>query len=103
MKPALSLLLVFLAGSGYASEEITVQLPGGAAMEMVGVQPGTFVMGSPETEAGRYTGEEEAQHEVSITEGFYLAKYELTQQQWQAVIGTSPWAVDNRVPQGLAP
>ena len=35
------------------------------------------MMGSPETEAGR--GNDETQHEVTLTKGFYLGKYEVTQ------------------------
>jgi len=74
-----------------ANEEITIKLPGGATMEMVRVEPGTFVMGSPDSEPGR-NSLEGPQHEVTLTEGFYLGKYELTQGQWRSVMGTGPWA-----------
>ena len=33
----------------------------------------------------------EPQHEVTISKGFYLGKYEITQEQWEAVMGTTPW------------
>ena len=46
-------------------------------MEMMWCEPGTFMMGSPESEQGREG--DETQHEVTLTEGFYLGKYEVTQ------------------------
>ena len=30
-------------------------------------------------------------HEVTISQGFYLGKYEVTQGQWESVMGTRPW------------
>ena len=70
--------------------EIVVNLPGGATMTMVWIPAGTFTMGSPDTEPGRYD-KEGPQHEVELTHGFYLGKYELTQGQWESVMGTKPW------------
>jgi len=35
---------------------------------------------------------EHAAQQVSISKGFYLGKYEVTQGQWQAVMGTTPWS-----------
>ena len=49
---------------------------------------GTFMMGSPEGEDGRY--DDETQHEVTISEGFWLSKYEVTQAQWVDVMGSNP-------------
>ena len=57
-------------------------------MEFVLIEPGTFEMGSPETEAGR--DDDETLHTVTITQPFYLGKYEVTQEQWQAVMGDNP-------------
>lgn len=34
---------------------------------------------------------ERRQHEAVVEQGFYLSKYEFTQQQWQSVMGTTPW------------
>ena len=39
--------LLLSTSAGYANQEITVELPGGAAMEMVLIEPGTFTMGTP--------------------------------------------------------
>lgn len=65
-------------------------LPGGALMEFVWIPAGTFRMGSPSSEAGRLS--DEALHEVEISRGFWLGKYEVTQGQWAAVMGTRPWS-----------
>ena len=65
-------------------------LPGGASLEMVWIEPGTFQMGSPSSELGRFDDEGPV-HSVTISKGFYLGKYEVTQRQWEAVMGTRPW------------
>jgi formylglycine-generating enzyme required for sulfatase activity len=51
---------------------------------MLWVEPGTFTMGSPTSETGRET--DETEHNVSLTKGFYLGKYEVTQAQYEAVM-----------------
>ena len=66
----------------------TLTLPGGATMEMIYVGPGTFTMGSPPSEEGR--DDDETQHRVTLTKGFWLGKYEVTQNQWQSVMGSNP-------------
>ena len=71
-------------------DTLTARLPGGAMMPFVYIQPGTFAMGSPDTEWGRDSNEG-PQHQVTINQGFYLGKYEVTQGQWEAVMGTKPW------------
>ena len=71
--------------------DTTVILSGGATMEFVWIEPGTFVIGSPSSEAGRYD-DEGPQHEVTISQGFYLGKYEITQGQWEGVMGATPWS-----------
>jgi formylglycine-generating enzyme required for sulfatase activity len=67
----------------------TVDLNATVAMDMIWCPPGTFTMGSPTTEAGRQSDRED-EHNVSLTKGFYLGKYEVTQAQYMAVIGTNP-------------
>ena len=62
-----------------------ITLPGGAKMEMIWCGPGTFMMGSPATEAGRF--DDETIHPVKLTKGFWLGKYEVTQAQWESVMG----------------
>jgi formylglycine-generating enzyme required for sulfatase activity len=58
------------------------------ALDMLWVKPGTFTMGSPTSEAGRR--KDETQHQVTLTKGFYLGKYEVTQAQWEKVMGSNP-------------
>jgi formylglycine-generating enzyme required for sulfatase activity len=58
---------------------------------MLWVEPGTFTMGSSTTEAGRSTlRDQETQHQVTLTNGFYLGKYEVTQAQYQTVMNGNP-------------
>ena len=78
-------LVAFAAAPAFANPEMTVELPGGVTMEFVWIEPGTFVMGSPDSEVGRGRSEG-PQHEVTISAGFYLGKYEITQGQWEALI-----------------
>ncbi|MDA0590741.1 MAG: SUMF1/EgtB/PvdO family nonheme iron enzyme, partial [Planctomycetota bacterium] len=53
-------------------------------MQMIFCPPGTFSMGSPSSETGR--GGDETQHSVTLTNGFYLGKYEITQAQYETVM-----------------
>jgi formylglycine-generating enzyme required for sulfatase activity len=57
-------------------------------MRFVLVPAGTFVMGSPLEE--KWRSKDEVQHEVVITRPFYLGVFEVTQKQWQAVMGSNP-------------
>jgi formylglycine-generating enzyme required for sulfatase activity len=63
----------------------TVDLNATVAMDMIWCPPGTFTMGSPTSEAGREASKEQ-EHNVSLTQGFYLGKYEVTQAQYEAVM-----------------
>jgi formylglycine-generating enzyme required for sulfatase activity len=54
-------------------------VPSAGNLEMIWVEPGKFMMGEP----GK-------QHQVTLTKGFYLGKYELTQAQWERVMGNNP-------------
>ena len=54
-------------------------------VELLWCPPGSFAMGSAMTEDGRILGAED-QHGVALTEGFWMAKYEVTKQMWQKVV-----------------
>ncbi len=58
-------------------------------MEFVLIQPGEFDMGSHANETGRYN-DEGSVHHVTISEAFYLGKYEVTQKQWHEVMEDNP-------------
>ncbi len=71
---------------------LTEKLPDSdVKMEFVWISPGTFRMGSPPSEKG-WREHEGPVHQVEISQGFYLGKYEVTQEQWETVMGTQPWA-----------
>ena len=57
-------------------------------LEMVLIPAGKFVMGSPKKEKDR--SDDETQHEVTLTKPFYMGKYEVTQEQWESVMGKNP-------------
>lgn len=57
-------------------------------MTFVYIPPGTFMMGSPETEEGHESNE--TLHEVTITKGFYLQTTEITQKQWRTMMNNNP-------------
>jgi len=58
-------------------------------MKLVYISSGEFVMGSPANEQGRHS-DEGPQHKVKISMGFWMGVTEVTQKQYQAVMGTNP-------------
>lgn len=73
-----------------APSNLTLDLGDGVTMEMVYIKPGTFVMGGESKTDGRFECVELPKHEVELTNGFYLGKYEVTQSQFQAIMGSNP-------------
>lgn len=69
--------------SNSSGPEMEIEAPDGFVL----LSGGTFTMGSPDTEAWR--SEDEAQHEVTLSD-FYISPYELTQQEYEDVMGTNP-------------
>lgn len=61
----------------------------GVKLEMIAVPAGKFVMGTDDADPGRHGENEEPAHGVAVGE-FYLGKFEVTQAQWRAVMGTDP-------------
>ncbi len=57
------------------------------------IMPGTYTMGSPSNELGRYS--DETQHEVTITQMFYIGVFECTQKQWELVKNARPSYFNN--------
>jgi len=88
--PALSTLLLLVgAPISAAPTEKSVTLPGGVPLRFVEITPGTYPRGSELGEAGR-DRDESPRHEVTLTRGFFLGVYEVTQAQWTAVMGANP-------------
>jgi formylglycine-generating enzyme required for sulfatase activity len=65
-----------------AEKEFQIELAQGVVMEFVGIPPGSFMMGNNLEGVRR--------HRETIAEPYYLGKYEVTQQQWQALMGNNP-------------
>lgn len=76
-------------GAAAQSKEETVDLGNGVKLELVWIPAGTFVMGSPENEQDREE-DEGPQQEVTLSTGFRMGKYEVTQEQWAAVMENNP-------------
>ena len=70
--------------------EAAKSLTNSVGMEFVRIPSGKFQMGSPDSEAGRHA-QEGPVHEVVITKDYYLAKTEVTQAQWEKVMGGATW------------
>jgi len=69
-----------------------VDLGNGVTMDFVWIPPGEFMMGSPTNEVER--SDNETQHRVTITKGFWMGKFEVTQKQYTAVMGMNPSKYD---------
>jgi uncharacterized protein (TIGR02996 family) len=65
----------------------TVTLARSVALMFAWVPPGSFLMGSPANEEDR--SDDETQHRVTLTRGFYLGIHPVSQAQWQTVMGSN--------------
>jgi len=65
-------------------KEMAVDLGGGVKMEFVLIPAGSFMMGSDKKADAKPV------HRVTITKPFYLGKFEVTQEQWEKVMGNNP-------------
>ena len=70
-------------------KQLTIDLGKDIKLELVLIPAGEFLMGSPDSDKDAYIGEK-PQHRVRITKPFYLGKYLVTQEQWEAVMGKNP-------------
>jgi formylglycine-generating enzyme required for sulfatase activity len=66
-----------------SSQILTETLPGNIKLEMIKILAGSFTMGSDEYD------DEKPKHQVKLQE-FYLGKYPVTQEQYQAIMGNNP-------------
>src|SRR5688572_13007051 len=64
---------------------ITLELGNGAKMDFVLIAAGTFMMGAEDSKP-----DEKPVTKITINQPFYFGKYEVTQEQWQAVMGNNP-------------
>jgi formylglycine-generating enzyme required for sulfatase activity len=62
----------------------------GTQIEMVLIPPGTFTMGCSASNQYACSSVESPVHSVTLTSAFYMGRYEVTQAQWQARMGSNP-------------
>ena len=84
-KSAALIDLTAVVQSAAAGKSLDVALPNGTLMRFVGCPAGDFQMGSPPAEKGR--ADDEKQVHVQISKSFWLARTEVTQGPWRAVMG----------------
>ena len=75
------------------------EITNSVGMKLRYIQPGEFVMGSPDNEKGREE-DESPPHPVKLTRGFYMSVTEVTQGQWAKVMKTRPWAENANITKG---
>ncbi|MBO1347756.1 MAG: formylglycine-generating enzyme family protein [Hormoscilla sp. GUM202] len=78
------------------AEYLRQSLGNGVTLDMVSIPGGTFMMGSPASEKGRWYDSEGPQHRRTITP-FFMGKFAVTQAQWLAVMNSNPsnWKGEN--------
>lgn len=81
-----------------AGETVSIDLATRVSMTFAWIPPGTFLMGSPANESDRKN--DETQHNVTLTKGFWLGIHQVTQAQWQEIMKANPKRVqkDDRCP-----
>ena len=78
-----------LARASGSSKKLTLDLGGGVSIKLALIPAGKFMMGSPANEKHRGS-DEGPRREVTIGRAFYMAVYEVTQEQYEAVTGKDP-------------
>ena len=71
------------------SDNITIPVKNGISIDMVRVEAGTFTMGATPEMKDPYK-DDKPTHQVTLTNDYYIGKYEVTQALWQAVMGNNP-------------
>ena len=71
------------------SDNISIPVKDGISIDMVRVEAGTFTMGATAEMKEPYDWEKPT-HRVTLTNDYYIGKYEVTQALWQAVMGSNP-------------
>jgi formylglycine-generating enzyme required for sulfatase activity len=86
-------IFLFILGmiplGSHANAQSPKEITNSIGMKLVLIPKGTFMMGSPESEKGR-DKDDETQHEVTISKDYYLGVIEVTQGQYEKVMGTNP-------------
>ena len=77
------------SGSSQSGNALTIPVKNGINIEMVKVEAGSFDMGATSEMQNPYSDEKPV-HRVTLTNNYYVGKYEVTQALWQAVMGSNP-------------
>lgn len=80
--------VIFLSFAEHLHAQPPKEITNSIGMKLLLIPKGTFMMGSPESEQGRNV--DETQHEVTISKDYYLGVYEITQAQYEKVMGKNP-------------
>ena len=73
-----------------ASQTVSIPVKDGISIDMVRVEAGTFTMGATAEMEALWVDEEKPTHQVTLTNDYYIGKYEVTQALWKAVMGNNP-------------
>lgn len=84
LRPFAVVLLAVALGSA-TRPGLAKQFANSLGMDFVRIDPGTFVMGSPKTENGRFD-DEGPQRTITITKPYYLGKYPVTRGQYRQFV-----------------
>ena len=76
-------------GASLSGNTITIPVKNGISIDMVRVEAGTFTMGATPERKDPYDDEKPA-HQVTLTNDYYIGKYEVTQALWKAVMDNNP-------------
>jgi formylglycine-generating enzyme required for sulfatase activity len=98
MRLLITLTMVFtlsIGTVGMAMAQASKEITNSIGMKLVLIPKGTFQMGSPIEEAG--ADDDEEQHQVTISNDYYLGVTEVTQGQYEKVMGTNPSYFQKRV------
>ncbi|WP_308589736.1 SUMF1/EgtB/PvdO family nonheme iron enzyme [uncultured Prevotella sp.] len=77
------------SGTSLTGNTITIPVKDGISIDMVRVEAGTFTMGATAEMEEPWDYEKPA-HQVTLTNDYYIGKYEVTQALWKAVMGKKP-------------
>ncbi|MBW7988876.1 MAG: formylglycine-generating enzyme family protein [Planctomycetes bacterium] len=79
------------AAQEVAAEESGNVVTNSIGMKLVYIPAGSFMMGNPSNEKDHYI-DEGPQHQVHISEGFWMGQTEVTQGQYKSVMNAEPWS-----------
>ena len=77
------------SGASLSGNTITIPVKNGISIDMVRVKAGTFTMGATREMENPYDDEKPI-HQVTLTNDYYIGRYEVTQALWKAVMGNNP-------------